>query len=149
MSLSPTEMAVYASQMKAQLSTMEETRNHLVIPIIDPSYDALKTQKRTEVSLLEIRAQLLNAAVHLQGASDAVSITHLTLDSEKGIVTFAGNVSHVGQRSMTVLAAYVDAVEALPIVDHLQRPAFTRVQDDATNFHSPFSMQFTLKSSHS
>ncbi len=144
--LSPTEMAAYANQLKAQLSTMEETRDRLVLPVIDPSYDVLKKQKRTLMSLPEIRAQLLDAAAHVPDAQDAVTISHLSFDAEQGLVVFSGDVSNVGPRSMTVLAQYVDQLGTLPMVVHLVRPSFTRIQDEGDTFHSPFSMQFTFHS---
>ena len=145
--LSPTEMAAYAKQMKAQLSTMEETRDRLVLPVIDPSYDVLKKQKRAQMSVLEMRAQLLDVAAHVQDAKDAVNISHLSFDPELSVVVFSGDVSHVGPGSMTVLAQYVEQLETLPLIDHLERPSFTRVQDEDGSFHSPFSMKFTLHSS--
>lgn len=144
--LSPVEMSAYATQMKAQLSDMEETRDHLVLPVIDPSYDELKKQKRAQMRVLEIRAQLLDVAMHVPDAKDAVTISHVSFDAEQGIVAFSGKVSNVGPRSMTVLAQYTEEIEKLSIVHGLERPSFTRVQDDEDTFHSPFSMTFTLLS---
>jgi|CXWL01.1.fsa_nt_gi hypothetical protein len=143
--LSPVEMSAYAKQMKAQLSDLEETRDHLVLPVIDPAYDELKKQKRAQKRLLEIRAQLLDVAVRVPDAKDAVKISRISFDAVQGVVAFSGDVSNVGPRSMTVLAQFVEEIEKLSIVDRLERPSFTRVQDDGDSFHSPFFMTFTLR----
>jgi hypothetical protein len=146
-SLSPTDMATYVSHLKAELTDMEQKRDHLVLPINDPGYNALKIEKMSTMNALDVRTRLLDVATSVTDADHAVFIDHLSLDNATQMVSVSGDIRNVGPRSMTVLASYVEAVQGLPFVDHLTPPAFTRTQDQSGAMHSPFTMQFTLKSS--
>lgn len=143
--LSPTQMAAYVAQEKATLATLEQKRNRLVLPSSDLSYDTLRLEKRSTTDALTVRTRLLDAASHIIDAPTAVAIDHLSIDTDTNTVSFSGDVRGVGPRSMTVLATFVDTLEALPFVSDLTRPSFTRI-DDAMGIHSPFTMSFTLTS---
>lgn len=140
--LSPVEMDAHVSQMKAALLTQEETRNRLVLPTYDASYETLKAEKRTGMSAFVLRKALEDTGVAVATKKDAVVITHLSTDGSK--VTVSGTVRNVELRSMTVLASFVEAVEELSFVSDLTRPSFTRAQNADGSFHSPFTLTFTL-----
>ncbi len=142
--VSPVDIAAHVRQLRADLSSLESKRNHLVLPELDPAYNMLKEQKRTSMNLSDVRTELLQAAAKLSNADHAVFLTHFSSETTTHTITVTGDVRNVGTRSMTVLAGYVDAVAALPFVTHLERPAFTREGDEKTGLHSPFMFHFIL-----
>lgn len=141
-SLKPLEMAAYTQQLRAQLTTMEQKRDQLVLPQTDPTYTALKQDKLSMPDPLLIRTALINAAGNVISSDAALTIRTLDVDASTTVVSVTGDVRSSSPDTMTVLAQYIDAVEKMPFVSHLQRPTFTRMQDAAGAFHSPFSMQF-------
>ncbi|HVW66188.1 MAG TPA: hypothetical protein VHA78_00485 [Candidatus Peribacteraceae bacterium] len=141
-SLTPLEMAAYTQQQNVQLATLEQKRDELVLPQTDPTYTALKSEKNQLPDPLLIRTALINAAGTVVTGDATIAIKTLDVDSATNVVSITGDVVTKDPSSMTQLAAYIDAVEKMPFVSHLQRPSFTRTQDGSGNFHSPFSMQF-------
>lgn len=144
-SLAPQEVQAYQQKMTADLRAMEQKRDHLVLPVQNATYTALKHQRAAQPSVFAIRAMLLDAAMRVGRSADAITFSDITFDALSRTVVVSGDVAHVGTRSMTILASYVDAVASLPFVGHLDRPAFTRVDDGHGNMHSPFTMTMTIK----
>ncbi len=140
--LTPVEMDAYVSHLKAELTTQEETRDGLILPLREPAYDMLKHQKRAAMTASMLRSTLLDIGRSVSQAKDAVAITHLSIDGSTVHVT--GDVRNVGLRSMTVLASFVEAVGVLPFVDDIKRPSFDRIQNADGSSHSPFEMTLTL-----
>ncbi len=143
--LSPTEMATYVSTLRATVQTQEQKRNRLVLPINDSFYDVLKLQKRSVINTYDLRARLIEASAGIADAADAVFIEHIALNTETHTATITGDVHHVGPRSMTVLASYVERLKSLSFVEHLEAPSYTRVQNTDGTVHSPFSLSLTLR----
>ena len=142
-SLTPAEVQSYVHRLQADVTTMEQKRDRLVLPLQDKEYARLKLARQSLPDLAEIRDMLRDAAARTDAPS-AVTLTKISFDSETRTVVVTGDVAQVGPRSMTVLAAYVDAVGQLSFVQHLERPAFTRVDDGHGNSHSPFTFTITL-----
>jgi len=143
--LAPQEIETYAKNLKAELATIEQKRDTLILPTLDPAYDVLKEEKRASVGILTLRSSLLDVAARIPDSANAVIISSLSMNAD-GSVTVTGDVQNVGPRSMTVLAAFIDSAEHLSSVAHLERPAFTREQSADGSFHSPFTMRLTLQS---
>lgn len=141
--LAPTEMAAYVTHMKAELLAQEETRNGLIMPLREPSYDTLKKEKRAAMNAATLRRTLLDIGASVSQMKDAVAITHVSV--EGSTVRVSGVVRNVGLRSMTVLASFVEAVGVLPFVADIERPSFNRVQNADGTAHSPFDMTLTLQ----
>ncbi len=142
LSLSPTEMDAYVAEQRSSLSALEEKRDRLVLPEHDAGYTALKNEKRTLQNALDIKTLLLQVAGDLHEVPDAIVITHIDFDSTTSKVSVTGDVQNVALRSMTVLASYIENVEALPVVKDFVRPSFTRAQNADGTFHSPFKISF-------
>lgn len=140
--MSPREFADYHKSLAADLTKKEEERVRLVLPVTDATYDELKALKR-DLSLSELREQLMLAAGRVGEETGVVRIDVLSMEGP--VVTVRGEVSNVGPRSMTVLAAYVERVQELPMVTDLDPPAFTREPDGDDGFRSPFTFSFSLK----
>lgn len=142
-SLSPREVVEYSKNLKAELATMEDKRDRLILPVLDVAYDALKEEKRSASAITDLRSSIVDVASRVPDGA-GIFLSSLSINLE-GTVTITGDVRNVGLRSMTVLAAFTEALEHLSFVDHLDRPAFTREENKDGSFHSPFTMQFTLK----
>jgi hypothetical protein len=139
--LTPDAMAAYEHSLRAELLTMEEERIRLVLPFQHPLFSHLQSAKQAHPPLTDLRAALRHAAARVQ-ATDAVVLQSLHVEGGTGRVEMTGDVRHVGPRSMTVLAAFLDEVEQLPFVTGLERPAFSRVDDPVIGPHSPFHIVF-------
>jgi hypothetical protein len=144
-SLGPLQMASYTQQMRAQVTSLEQKRDQLVLPQMDPTYTALKAKKVMSPHLLDIRGTLIATAAPLANDPDVIVLQSMSLDGVSNTVFVSGDVVTKAPSSMTLLASYIDAVEKLPFVSHLVRPAFTRTQDGNGLFHSPFTMSFTFR----
>lgn len=140
----PIDIADHVRGLRAQLIELEQKRDLLVLPELDPDYEDLRERKRSRMNLSDVRAELLQAAAKLPNADHAVALARFSYDAEMRSVEVTGNVRNVGTRSMTVLASYSDAVAALPFVAEFQRPVYTREGDEQNGFHSPFTFRFLL-----
>lgn len=141
--LSPEDASEREQKLRAELLAMERTRKQLVLPIAFPAYEELKEEKRQAPSLALLRADLRRAAERT-GEAAGVVIESLTLDAAQGTAEAAGRVENVGPRSMTVLAAFIEEVEKLPVVRDLERPSFKREEDRERGFFSPFMFRFRV-----
>lgn len=142
--LAPQEIADYAKTLKAELTTLEQKRDTLILPTLDPTYDALKEEKRAAFSILDLRSNLLDVAARIPDSANAVVLSSMKMNDD-GSVTVTGDVRNVGPRSMTVLAAFIDNAEHIASIAHLERPAFTREENADGSFHSPFTVTLTLQ----
>lgn len=142
-SLTPLAMSVQERSLQAQLRTMEEERIRLVLPFQDSLFTYLKEEKRSVLSLEDVRRELSQAAARVD-AADFVVIESLAFDAGTRSVQISGDVRGADTGSMTVLAAFIAEVERLPFVSALERPPFTRITDPVIGMHSPFQVTFTL-----
>ncbi len=142
--LSPRQVATLERAIKAELTAAEEQRMTLVRPVNDELYLNLVVARGAHLTLSEILEQLKLTAARTGIADDALHIARMTVDGSR--VTVAGDIRNVGLRSMTVVAAFSDAVARLPFVNDFDRPAFTREQLPDGSFYSPFDLSFTLVS---
>jgi len=140
--MSPRQLAAYEKSLAASITQREEERVRLVMPVNNETYTALKNQKHSTMSLVDLREQLLQAASRMGENEDVLGFDLLSIEGT--LVTVKGDVRNVGTRSMTVLAAFSEEVAKLPFVTQLKRPAFTREGTPDTGFHSPFSLSFSL-----
>lgn len=146
--LSPRAMAEYHKTLAANLSTAEDERIRLVMPIQDSGYDALKDQKTVGMLLGDLPSALRAITARIGESNDVLFIESLTLDATTGNVKLTGDMRNVGPRSMTVLASFIEELEQMPGLADFERPPFARTQDADGNFHSPFTLDFTLLPSH-
>ncbi len=140
--LSPRQVAALERSLKAELTTAEEHRMTLVRAVNDPLYHSLRTSRDAHMTPTDILEQIRLTAARIGAADDVVHISQISIDDAR--VTLKGDVRNVGLRSMTVLAAFTDAVASLSFVDDFNRPTFTRTQLPDGTYHSPFELSFTL-----
>lgn len=140
--LSPRRITQYQLKLAADLQSQEETRVRLVLPVTDESFTSLAERKRTAWSYADLSEQLRQAASRLGEPVTVLTIASVSIEGDT--VTVIGDIRNVGPRSMTVLAAYVDEIAALPFVKDLEKPSFAREQLPDGSYRSPFTMTFTL-----
>lgn len=140
--LSPRQVSTLERAIKAELTNAEEHRMTLVRAVNDPLYVSLRTNRDAQMTPTDILEHIRLTAARIGAADDVVHIHQIAVDGSR--VTLKGDVRNVGLRSMTVLAAFTDAVADLPFVDDIHRPAFTRVQLPDGTYQSPFELSFSL-----
>lgn len=138
--LKPDQLAQYQARLTQEVKKEESDRDLLVLPVKNETYRVLQESKSAGPSLASVKSSILQIAKNTQG-SGSVIIQHLDFDG--ATLTVKGDV-RAGLSSMTVLAAFVEGVEALPFADAFVRPAFTREEDEGGP-HSPFEFSFRLK----
>lgn len=143
--MTPRAIAVYTKQLTADLTKAEEQRTTLIRAVNDEGYRALIDARAEVLSPLDIEQELRQAAARLGEVEGAVQFISITVTGTE--VTIDGDVRNVGARSLTVLAAFIDSLQNLPIVHDFQRPAFTRETLPDGTMHSPFHFSFDLSAS--
>lgn len=140
--MSPRAVAAYTKQLTAEIMVAEEERTMLLRAVDDEQYRALVDTRAAQLSVSDIEEQLRQAAARLGEREAGIVFTTLAIDGAH--VTVEGDVRNAGTRSMTVLAAFIDAVVQLPMVKNVERPAFTRETLPDGSMHSPFRFTFDL-----
>ena len=143
--LNATDLVRYRSSLEAKVHTLESKRDALLLPAHDPVYTALRDARAEQPTPVELRQELLSIAAASTGKPDAVVIGRIAVDLDAETMHIEGIVQHAGFQSMTLLAQYVEALQAAPFVESLTPPTFTREEGPAGVFHSPFSLDITLK----
>ena len=140
------ELRAYHSTLVAQLSDAEAHRMDLLLPVQNEQYRALIATKQRSPDFLSVRQRLQNVAMQFSdGEKQVVFFTAMSLHENARTVEVQGEVRNVGQRSMTVLAQFVEAVHALPLVADVTNPRFTRSYTSAQEPFSPFTILITLR----
>jgi hypothetical protein len=142
--MSPRAVSAYTKKLTAEILEAEKHRTMLVRAVNDEGYRALVDARAAAVSPLDIEQELRQAAARLGEREAGIVFTMIDIDGAQ--VTVEGDVRNAGTRSMTVLAAFIDAVAQLPMITDFERPAFTRETLPDGSMHSPFRFTFTLPS---
>lgn len=140
--MTPRAIAAYTKQLTADLTKAEEQRTTLIRAVNDEKYRALIEARAHALSSLDIERELRQAAARLGEVEGSVILSSITV--KDGQVTVDGDVRNVGTRSLTVLAAFIESLDDLPIVHDLQRPSFARETLPDGSMHSPFRFSFSL-----
>ena len=139
------EALAYERQLRAEVVSLEDKREELVLPYIDDAHDELMRRKRATPSVLDAKALAESAMKRsVEAAGATVTIDAALFDADTMTVTVRGSVEDPNPSSMATLAAAVEAVRALPDVTDLTPPAFTREQTE-TGYRSPFRFSFRLQ----
>ena len=140
------EIRAYHKRLVAQLSDAEEQRMDLMFPIQNEQYRALLAAKQRAPDFLALKDRLQNVAQQFaDGGTQSIFFSDMRLRERERLLEVTGEVRNVGQRSMTVLAQFVEAVHALPIVADVQNPRFTRSSSAEKGDFSPFTIRITLR----
>lgn len=139
------EAIAYERQLRADVLSLEDKRDELVLPYIDDTHDALMKLKRSMPSVVDVHSFVESAMRRVaERAGATVSVDAVLIDNDANTVTVRGSVIDPNPSSMATLAAAVDAVRALPEVTQLDPPALTREQTD-DGYRSPFRFTFRLQ----
>lgn len=140
------EALAYERTLRAEVLSLEDRRDELVLPHIDDEHDALMRAKRTAPSVVDVKARVESAMRNVAEPNGAsVSIDAVQVDASSRTVTVRGAVDDPKPSSMSVLAAAVDAVRALPEVADLTPPPLTRDELPGGGYRSPFRFTFRLE----
>jgi hypothetical protein len=142
--MTPRAVVQYTKTLTADILEAEKHRTRLVRAVNDEAYRSLVDARTQFRSSLDIEQHLRQAAARLGEREVGIIFTRITV--EGSTVTVEGDVRNAGTRSMTVLAAFIDAIAKLPIVTNFERPAFTRETLPDGSIHSPFTFTFDLPS---
>ena len=136
----PSQLQTFIEGVEAETKKMEEKRLALILPLDHSAYGVLVQEKMSQPSLFFFYEQLKNVArTFLPEQAQAVAVQSISW--ERDIVVLTGDVRNVGLQSMAVLAQFVEAVRAMPGVERVDFPSFTRERDETIGFHSPFTIR--------
>lgn len=136
----------FYADLRDRVSVQEEARNRLVLPGRDSLSQFLRRLRNSSVALAPLLAAIERGAEEAaRERPDAVFLESFQYDALGGTLTLAGDVRHVGPRSMTVLAEFVEALRRIPSVRVVEHPRFLREEDADGEFHSPFSLLLRLR----
>lgn len=138
----------FYADLHDRVRTLEQERNHLVLPGQDPLSQFLRHLRRSDVTLIPLMDMLFQSAKKVVPENaDAVLLASFAYDAEERTLMLTGDVRGVGPRSMTVLAEFIEALQRLPFVEAVEHQRFTREEDPEGAFHSPFTLLLRLRSS--
>jgi len=136
--------AHYAA-LQASVSARERERNALIFPVHDELYQSLVQAKHAQPDPAALLRRFQNIAS--QFTNDGVQrvfLHSLSVHGDDRSVVLHGEVRNAGPRSMTVLAQFVEALRALPVVQELSNPQFKREVNADGTFTSPFVISLIL-----
>lgn len=137
----------FYADLRDRVSAQEEARNRLVLPGRDSLSQFLRRLRRSDVALAPLLAAVKRAAEDAaRERPDAVFLESFQYDAAGRTLALAGDVRHVGPRSMTVLAEFVEMLRHIPSVEEVEHPRFLREEDAQGEFHSPFSLLLHFRS---
>ena len=143
--LSLGELKGYKRELLKKIVTLEDDRQVFLMPKND-QYQKLKLLKVERQKFQELRTAMeAIIPVLAPDRSDVVKIQTLSFDANSLVVNLSGEVHNVGPRSMTVLAHFVQQIEQIHGVTHVETPRYTRLETLEHDFYSPFTIQITLK----
>ena len=140
------ELQAYTSDLNAQILTLEDERKTFLLPVNNALYERLKTLKESRSGFQALRSNLNRIMKTMfPDRSDVFAIADFSFDAEGNSARLRGEIHNVGPRSMTVLAQFVEAIQALPFVTEVQTDGYTRQESDAYGFYSPFTLHIQLQ----
>lgn len=138
------EAIAYESALRAEVVSLEDERTELVLPYIDDAHAELMEAKRATPTVTAIRAMVFAAMDGVaRDAGAEVHVDAVLFEADTRAVTVRGRVEDPKPSSMSVLAAAVDAVRALPDVENVSPVPLTR-ETVPGGYRSPFKLQFLL-----
>src|SRR3989344_7482842 len=138
------DLITYRKELQSDVSRVRRNRNQLVLPGQDPLYNVLKQEKHKKVSFSSLRREILRTALsHSSVVKDAVRISFIQYDAARDMLTLEGSV-FAGASSTTVLAEFIDALQALPWIYVIEQPDFLRQKNEHGEIFSPFSLDISL-----
>ncbi|OIO55779.1 hypothetical protein AUJ46_00595 [Candidatus Peregrinibacteria bacterium CG1_02_54_53] len=136
-------LQTYVQDIGEQSQKLEDRRLALILPLDGSPYGRLVQAKMSQPSLLMFYEKLQNVAqTFLPEQSQSVVLK--VIRWEHDVIELTGDVRNVGLQSMAVLAQFVEAVRAMPDVERVDFPSFTRERDGNIGFHSPFTIRIYL-----
>jgi hypothetical protein len=131
------------STLAAEVSSLESERRSLVLAVTDPSYQALKEHRRDRKSLESVTTAFEVHAKTVQNGT--VHFRSFAYDPDKNALVLRGDIRDAGVSSMTVLAAYAESLKALPGVQSVTTPTFSREEDPKIGLYSPFTITVSFQ----
>lgn len=140
------DLSTYGVELRQKISDLEAHRNVSVMPLQGTSYRMLTDRKAGHASVVELLDHFRSIA---EGVSPelphAIAFTSWTVDTDTAHIVLSGHVSGVGPASMTVLAAFTDALRADSRIASIIPPTFSRFDDAVRGLHSPFTISLTMQ----
>lgn len=142
--LSAQEVVRHVQTVQEQIEEFEHARLAAIHPLQDPRYEALVQEKHRSENGERIMDVLTAAADQAGITREQLFIGTLQRDAHAEQIRITGDIRSAGTSSMTLLAAFVEALRADKSVSALTPPVFTRVNDPTIGTHSPFEISFRL-----
>lgn len=140
------ELTAYKADLSQQISSLKEKRSVYLSPVQNDVYSRLKAEKNDRLKFQHIRTEVREATLRLvSGRSDIVAFSSFQFNAAKKTVELRGEIHNVGTRSMTVLAQFIEEIDRIPAIVHIDASRFTREERTKGVFYSPFTIRFTIQ----
>ena len=145
--LSAADLVTHKESLERLIREAQARRNASLLPVHDEAYLALKEERSGRMTFAQVRSELASIAMSVAGTANMIVMEEIDMDLREGTVSVRGDVRNAGLGSMTLLATFVEALRASPIVVSLTPPTFVREEGKSGEFHSPFTLEIVLKHS--
>jgi len=133
--------------LQASILESEQERDVLIFPVHDDLYQSLVKEKHLQPDSVELLKRVQNIADQFtNNGTRRVFLNSLEVHGSDRSVVLNGDVRNAGPRSMTLLAQFVEALRALPVVQELSNPQFKRQVNADGSYKSPFTISIILRS---
>lgn len=140
------ELQSYKSDLEAQILQLEERRGTYLSPVQHTLYERIRSIRNHRMQFQEFRSQMRSINFNLvPGQFDVVAISGFYFDAASNTVEMRGEIRNVGPRSMTVLAQFVEEIDRMLMVTHIETSRYRRLEDEDGAFYSPFTLRVTLR----
>jgi hypothetical protein len=139
------ELLTQERDLTQEVERLEQKRRQLLLPS-DDRLVALREVRQERLSALDLQTRLEALAQSVTPAEARGGVTFETIDYrlEEGLALITGQINGVGPGSMTVLASFVDALRADPLIASVPTPAFQRDVTNRGDFVTPFALELHL-----
>ena len=139
------ELMSHREELQKDLEVAEQERSLHLLAVGDKTYQALMQEKLSHTSFSSLKVDILRIADESAEQNDAIHVSNFSYEPVPGTFKVEGDVRFVGPRSMTVLAQFIENVQAHASVASITMPRFVREDHPGMGPHSPFSITVTLK----
>jgi hypothetical protein len=136
----------YRDGIHQNIVSLEQQRGSFLVPVENDLYSALKGMKDSRLKFQLIRSDI-NGVIDdvVPSQNNAIIISNFYYNAAANTIEIRGDVRNVGTRSMTVLAQFAERLHMLEEVIDVNTSRYTRKEDDAIGFFSPFTIRLTIR----
>ena len=140
------ELIAFKGALVASIQQLEEQRDEYLLPGGEGFPEEVLARRQIQSEVASVREAVLSVSERVVPETNyVIAFQSLSYDAAQRSLVLTGRVQNVGPASMTVLAQFVSALKALPVVASVAPPRYVREQAEDGSFSSPFVITLTLQ----